>query len=62
MVRQIRPSVWSSDQLERDVERSLSDFKERRFAESHAGYISLYLSVIACMCVSCLRRAIIFRV
>ena len=40
MVRQIRPSVWSSDQLERDIERSLSEFKERRFAESHAGAVS----------------------
>ena len=42
MVRQIRPSVWSSDQLERDIERSLSEFKERRFAESHAGYVSIF--------------------
>ena len=42
MVRQIRPSVWSSDQLERDVERSLSEFRERRFAESHAGYVSIF--------------------
>ena len=40
MLRQIMPPVWSYEQLNCDVARSIDDFKARRIAESHAGYIS----------------------
>lgn len=40
MARQIMPLVWSRAQLEIDVDRSISEFKERRISEPHAGYIS----------------------
>lgn len=40
MARQSMPLVWSRAQLEIDVDRSISEFKERRITEPHAGYIS----------------------
>lgn len=40
MARQSMPLVWSRAQLEIDVERSISEFKERRITEPHVGYIS----------------------
>lgn len=40
MLQQVMPPIWSYDQLKSDVERSIEEFKDKRIAESHAGYVA----------------------
>ena len=58
MARQIMPLVWSRAQLEIDVDRSISEFK-RDVLPSRTPGIFPILNIIASMCVTCLKIAII---